>query len=97
MIATLQAAHTELQAAQDVGSGNYAQAQSQLAVAEQNLRDEAARTKDVEVRRKLDAAMQTVASARARAGAAAAAPPAPAAARADALEMNKAAMGSLGY
>lgn len=95
MIATLAAAKTELLAAQDVGAGNYAQAQNQLAAAEQNLRDEAARTKDAAAKRKLDDAVQTVASARAHAGAAAAAP-APAA-RADVLEMNKAAMGAMGY
>jgi len=97
MMATLQAAKTELQAAQDMGSGNYAQAQSQLAVAEQNLREEAARTKDAGARKKLDAAMQTMASARAHVGAAAAAPAAAPAPRADVLDMNKAAMGAMGY
>lgn len=96
MIATVAAAKTELLAAQDVGAGDYAQAQSQLAAAEQNLRDEAARTKDAGAKRKLDDAVQTVASARAHASAAAAAPSAPAA-RSDVLEMNKAAMGAMGY
>jgi len=80
-----------------MGSGNYAQAQSQLAVAEQNLREEAARTKDAGARKKLDAAMQTMASARAHVGAAAAAPAAAPAPRADVLDMNKAAMGAMGY
>jgi Ca-activated chloride channel family protein len=97
MMATLQAAKTELQAAQDMGSGNYAQAQSQLAVAEQNLREQAARTKDASARKKLDAAMQTVASARAHVGAAAAAPAAAPPPRADVLDMNRAAMGAMGY
>jgi Ca-activated chloride channel family protein len=96
MIATLEAAKTELQAAQDVGAGNFAQAQSQLAAVEQNLRDEASRTKDMDARKKLDKAAQTVATARSHATAAAAAP-APAAARADVLEMNKGAMGAMGY
>jgi len=97
MIATLAAARTELMAAQDVGSGNYVQAENQLAAAEQNLREEAARTKDAVAKRKLDAAMQTVASARAHAGAAAAAPASAPPPRADVLEMNKAAMGAMGY
>lgn len=95
MMATLEAARTELTAAQDVGAGNFAQAQAQLAVAEQRLREEAARTRDDSARKKLDAAAKGMASARATAGAAAAAP-APAA-RADVLEMNKAAMGAMGY
>lgn len=95
MIATLEAAKTELQAAQDVGAGNFAQAQSQLAAVEQNLRDEAARTKDMDAKKKLDRAAQTVATARSHATAAAAAPPA--AARADVLEMNAGAMKASGY
>jgi Ca-activated chloride channel family protein len=96
MIATLEAAKTELQAAQDVGAGNYAQAQSQLAAVELNLREEASRTKDAAAKKKLDSAAQTVAAARRHATAAAAAP-APAAARADVLEMNSGAMHQAGY
>lgn len=95
MMATLDAAKTELQAAQDVGSGNYAQAEKQLAQTEQSLRDEAARTKDDGARQKLDLAAQSIAHARATAAAAPAA--APADVRGGALEMNKAAMGAMGY
>jgi hypothetical protein len=98
MIATLQAAKTELHAAQDVGSGNYAEAQTQLATAEQNLREEAARTRDKAAKKKLDDAATTLAVARAHVSATAAAPsPSPAAARSEALDMNKAAMGAMGY
>ncbi len=96
MIATIEAAKTELVAAQDVGSGNFAQAESQLAAAEQNLRDEASRTTDAAAKRKLDTAAKTIASARIHASAAAAAP-SPPAARADVLEMNHAAMKDMGY
>jgi Ca-activated chloride channel family protein len=95
MMATLEAAKTELQAAQDVGSGNFAHAEKQLAQAEQSLRDQAARTKDADAKRRLDTAATSIAHARATAAAAPAAPPA--AARGSALEMNKAAMGAMGY
>ncbi len=95
MMATLEAAKTELQAAQDVGSGNYAQAEKQLAKAEETLRYQAARTQDADAKRRLEASAQSVAHARATAAAAPAAPPA--AVRGSALEMNKAAMGAMGY
>jgi Ca-activated chloride channel family protein len=95
MMATLDAAKTELQAAQDVGSGNFAQAEKQLAETEQTLRAQAARTTDADAKRRLDTAAQSVAHARATAAAAPAA--APVDVRGGALEMNKAAMGAMGY
>ena len=96
MIATLEAAKTELQAAQDVGAGNFAQAQTQLAAAEQNLRDEAARDQG----RRREARSSTTPR-RPWPRRAVMRPPQPrlrrlAAARADVLEMNKAAMGADG-
>ena len=95
MMAMVDAAKTEIQAAQDVGSGNFVQAQSQLAAAEKNLLDEAARTKDDDSRKKLTVAAKGMAHARAAAAAAPAAPPAKV--RADALEMNGAGMKAMGY
>jgi Ca-activated chloride channel family protein len=95
MMAMVEAAETQIQAAQDVGSGNFMQAEKQLAVAEQHLREEAANTKDDESRRKLTVAAQSVATARAHA---AAAPSAPAPKlREDVLEMNAAGMKAAGY
>jgi Ca-activated chloride channel homolog len=95
MMAMVTAAKTEIQAAQDVGSGNFVQAQTQLATAEKGLRDEAARTTDDAAKKKLTVAAQTVAVARARAAAAPAAPPSQR--RSDALEMNSAGMKGMGY
>jgi Ca-activated chloride channel family protein len=95
MMAIVEAAKTEIQAAQDVGSGNFMQAESQLAAAQKGLLDEAARTKDDEARKKLTAVAATVATQRAHA---AAAPKAPAAQmRMDVLEMNAAGMSHAGY
>jgi Ca-activated chloride channel family protein len=95
MMATVEAARTELRAAQDLGAGNFAQAQTQLAQAEQAVRTQAATTKDPEARRKLDATAQSLATASARAAAAPKA--APSAVRESTLQMNGAAMKSLGY
>jgi len=95
MIAMLDAAKTEVEASQDLGSGNFQQAEQRLAVAEKALRDEAARTKDDDARKKLDKAATVVATARAHAAAAPAAP-APAV-RSDVLEMNSAGMKAMGY
>jgi Ca-activated chloride channel family protein len=95
MMAMVEAAKTEVQAAQDVGSGNFMQAQTQLAAAEKGLLDEAAKTKDDDSRKKLTVAAQTVAVARAHAAAAPSA--APAKMRADVLEMNSAGMKAMGY
>jgi Ca-activated chloride channel family protein len=95
MMATVDAAKAEIQAAQDVGVGNFGQAESQLAAAEKKLRDEAARTKDDDTRRKLNTVAQSVATARAHAAAAPKA--APADVRANVLEMNAAGMKAAGY
>jgi Ca-activated chloride channel family protein len=95
MMATVDAAKAQIQAAQDVGVGNFDKAENQLAVAEKKLRDEAARTKDDDARRKLTAAAATVATHRARAAAAPKA--APADVRANVLEMNAAGMKAAGY
>jgi Ca-activated chloride channel family protein len=95
MMATLEAAKTELQAAQDVGAGNFAQAQAQLAATEQALRSQEATTKDADAKKTLAAAAQSIAVARGRA---AAAPAKPAASvRDDVLQMNSAGMRALGY
>jgi len=95
MIAMVDAARTQVQAAQDMGVGSFGKAEQQLAQAERRLRDEAARTKDDDAKKKLTAAATTVARARANAAAAPAAP-APKQ-REDALDMNQAGMKALGY
>jgi Ca-activated chloride channel family protein len=95
MMAMVDAAKTQIQAAQDMGAGSFDKAESQLAVAEKKLRAEAARTKDDDSRRKLTAAAASVATSRARAAAAPAAP-APKQ-RSDVLEMNSAGMKAMGY
>jgi len=95
MMATLDAAQTELQAAQALGSGNYAQAQSQLAATERSLRTQAAHTTDVVAKKRLEVAAQSVAAAHHRAAAAPSA--APAAVREDVLQMNSAGMKGMGY
>jgi Ca-activated chloride channel family protein len=95
MMAIALAAKTEIQAAQDVGSGNFMQAEAQLAAAQKGLLEEAARTKDDEARKKLTAVAATVATQRAHAAAAPKA--APAQMRMDVLEMNAAGMSHAGY
>ena len=95
MMAMVEAAKTEIQAAQDVGSGNFMQAEQSLAVAQKGLLDEAAKTKDDDARKKLTVAAATVGVARARAAAAPKA--APAKMREDVLEMNSAGMKAMGY
>jgi Ca-activated chloride channel family protein len=95
MMAMVEAAKTEIQAAQDVGSGNFMQAEQSLAAAQKGLLDEAARTKDDGVRQKLTVAAATVATARAHAAAAPKA--APAKMREDVLEMNADGMRNMGY
>jgi hypothetical protein len=94
-MAMVEAAKTEIQAAQDVGSGNFMQAEQSLAVAQKGLLDEAAKTKDDDARKKLTVAAATVGVARARAAAAPKA--APAKMREDVLEMNSAGMKAMGY
>ncbi len=95
MIAMVAAAKTEIQAGQDVGAGNFEQAQNQLATAEKALLDEAAKTKDDESRKKLTVAAHTVSVARGRAAAAPSAKPEKR--RSDALDMNSAGMSGMGY
>jgi Ca-activated chloride channel family protein len=95
MMATLEASKAEIQAAQALGSGNFAQAQAQLARVEDSLKAQAAATTDTAARARLEAVTHSVAAGRARAAAAPAA--APAAVRSDVLEMNKAGMGLEGY
>jgi Ca-activated chloride channel family protein len=95
MIAIVEAAKVQIQAAQDLGTGNFAVAQNQLAAAEKGLMEEAARTKDDAMKKKLTVAAKSVAASHARAMAAPAAP-APTV-RADALEMNAAGMKAAGY
>jgi Ca-activated chloride channel family protein len=95
MIATLEAAKTELSAAQDFGVGNFARAQLELAQAEEAVRSQAALTTDAEARRRLDVTAGALATARARAAAAPSAPPS--AVREDALRLNGAAMKAMGY
>ena len=95
MMATLEAAKTELQAAQDVGAGNFAQAQSAARAAEENLRDAGGehqgRRGAQEARRDRPVARRRARERRRRAGAA------PSAVRDDALRMNGAAMKAMGY
>jgi Ca-activated chloride channel family protein len=94
MMATIEAAKIQIDAAQDLGAGQFGRAETQLAAAETRLRDEAARSSSEVAKRKLTAAAATVATARQRVAAAPAAP-APKV-REDVLEMNAAAMDALG-
>jgi Ca-activated chloride channel family protein len=95
MIAMVDAARVQVLSAQDMGVGSFGKAENQLAQAERHLRDEAARTKDDDARKKLTAAATTVA--RARANAAAAPKAAPSKVREDLLDMNQAGMKAAGY
>jgi Ca-activated chloride channel family protein len=95
MMAMVEAAKTQIQAAQDMGVGSFDKAETQLAASEKRLRAEAARTKDDDARRKLTAAASSVATARANAARAPMA--APAQQRSDVLEMNSAGMKAMGY
>jgi Ca-activated chloride channel family protein len=95
MMAVFEAAKTELQAAQALSAGNFAEAQTQLASVEESLRAQAAATTDTEARARLTHVAQSVAGG--RAAAAAAPKAAPSAVRGDALDLNKAAMGAMGY
>ena len=95
MIAMLGAAKVQIEASQDLGNGNFQQAEARLAVAEKTLRAAAVAAKDDDSRKKLNKAAESVATSRAHAAAAPAAP-APAL-RNDVLEMNSRGMKEMGY
>jgi Ca-activated chloride channel family protein len=95
IVAIFDAAKVQIQAAQQMSSGQFAAADNQLAQAETELKVEAARTKDEAEKKRLDKAAQSIAHARAAASAAPKA--APAAVRNDVLQMNSDAMHDLGY
>jgi Ca-activated chloride channel family protein len=99
ILATQEAASMTLAAAQQVNDGRFDAADKQLATAEAKLKDVAARASTEEDRKRALATAKQLSSARVAARAAAAAPPAaaPAAKRAPALNLNHAAMDSMGY
>ncbi|WP_438006352.1 VWA domain-containing protein [Sorangium sp. So ce321] len=84
--AVIETGMAQLEAAQDVNSGNFGAAEAKLAVAEERLRQQAARAQSAKEKGRAADAAAAVASARKTARAAAAAPPS--ARRMDALEMN---------
>lgn len=90
-------AHTQLQVAQQVNSGQFVDADRELERAQKKLETEASKAKDDAEKRRLTTAAAGVASQRAAVGRAAAAPAPKAAARDEALKMNSAAMDSFGF
>ncbi|WP_437831806.1 vWA domain-containing protein [Sorangium sp. So ce1153] len=84
--AVIETGMAQLEAAQDVNSGNFSAAEAKLAAAEDRLRQQAARAQSAKEKGRAADAAAAVASARKTARAAAAAPPS--ARRMDALEMN---------
>jgi Ca-activated chloride channel family protein len=95
LMAVMEASKVELQAAQDMSSGNFTGAGQQLAQAEANVRAEAARTTDVAARKKLDKAAAALSAAGASCAAAPSAPPMDV--RSDTLKMNQDAMRLQGF
>jgi len=95
LMAIMEASKAELRAAENMNTGNFADAGQQLAQAEAALRAEAARTKDEVAKKKLDKAADSMASAGVSCRAAPAA--APSAVRADTLQMNQHAMQLEGF
>jgi Ca-activated chloride channel family protein len=94
MMATLEASKVEIEAAQALTSGNFAQAQAELARVEDSLTAQVAAAKDDDAKARLQAVRQSVAASKVSAAHAPMA--APSAVRGDALEMNKAGMGLSG-
>ncbi|WP_437688375.1 vWA domain-containing protein [Sorangium sp. So ce176] len=88
LAAVIETGMAQLDAAQDVSSGNFGAAEAKLAAAEERLRQQAARARSAPEKERAAHAAAAVASARKTARAAAAAPPA--ARRMDALQMNSA-------
>ncbi|WP_437588927.1 vWA domain-containing protein [Sorangium sp. So ce1000] len=86
--AVIEAGMMQLDAAQEVSSGDFGAAEAKLAAAEDRLRQQAARARSEKEKERAVQAASAVASARKTARAAAAAPPA--ARRMEALEMNSA-------
>lgn len=97
--AVQEAARATIAAAQQVNTGNFAEADRELEKQEAKLRDIAAKTKDKDAQARAVAAVSHVQQARKMAKAAEAAPPAaaPAAKRASALDMNQKGMLDAGY
>ncbi|WP_437576574.1 vWA domain-containing protein [Sorangium sp. So ce887] len=88
LAAVIETGMMQLDAAQDVSSGDFGAAEAKLAAAEDRLRQQAARARSAEEKARVADAASAVSSARKTARAAAAAPPA--ARRMDALQMNSA-------
>ncbi|MGK3998972.1 vWA domain-containing protein [Sorangium sp. So ce1024] len=86
--AVIETGMAQLDAAQDVSSGNFSAAEAKLAAAEERLRQQAARARSVREKERASDAAAAIATARKTARAAAAAPPA--ARRMEALQMNSA-------
>ncbi|WP_437733140.1 vWA domain-containing protein [Sorangium sp. So ce1335] len=86
LAAVIETGMAQLDAAQDVSSGNFSAAEAKLAAAEERLRQQAARARSAPEKERAAGAADVVASARKTARGAAAAPPA--ARRMEALKMN---------
>lgn len=95
IMAVMDAAKLQIEAAQEVNQGRFDGADHQLAQAQKKLEEQAATTKDDTERRRLTAAAHSVGSARATTAAVAAAP-APAK-RDQALKLNKSGMSDMGF
>ena len=95
IVAVLDAAKLEMQAAQHVNQGQFADADARLAAAEDQLRKGAALARDEGEKKRLDKAAASVAQQRAATHAAAAAPPA--AQRDQALRLNSGGMKDAGF
>jgi Ca-activated chloride channel family protein len=95
IVAVQDAAKLQIQAAQAVNQGQFMDADKELAQAESRVRAQATATKDDSTKKRLDATAANIAATRRAAGAAAAAPKA--VQRSEALKMNKAGMGDMGY
>jgi Ca-activated chloride channel homolog len=93
--AALESGQAAIAAAQRMNEGDFQAAERELAAAEARMRDRASRATSVEEKKRADAVASSMASARSTAKAAAASP-APAR-RPAALQVNRAAMDSLGY
>jgi Ca-activated chloride channel family protein len=95
ILAVQDAAKLQIQAAQAVSSGQFMDADKELAQAEQRVRAQAATTKDAREKNRLDTTAANIAATRRSAGAAAAAPKA--VQRDEALKINKKGMSDMGY
>lgn len=95
--AALESGQAAVEAAQRLNQGDFESAERQLAAAETRMRERADKAQSADEKKRALSAASSMASARGAARAAAASPSPPAARRKSALQVNQAAMDSLGY